>query len=1065
VGSLTAIRTTLCIVMFLAFGFRGVGQEINAREIDRLEVSEFVYDFDQLHDGRMCFATDQGLTIFDGVDNVLLVQDSGLIEDFVVEVVHTKTHLFVRYFTSGYSVIDVRSHIDVDSIVHKRKTASIVDFEQDSSGVYFLTDSGGIFKTDGRTVHKVTDIGVRNVKALKLYEDDFVVLSDSLIDVFSLDGEWKQSFVSDFHLQAASRRVRNFGMCITSKDTLPIVLSSTHGKYHIRYLEEARFERQSSISVSNDDKVLYIGSRREGLEIITLDDNGGFLSSDVVNEQNGLKNDLVQTTLVDQQGNLWISHYGAGPGFISAEIQRILNVGESITSFVQLEETGWLTTALELIEFDVLNLEIKQRIPLPAEVSGLKNLVYSEQSNDLIGSLNNRLIRIDLDHVRFDKIELPDWDPLGIIDLEVFRNKLSISSENGLGIYDLQRGTLRRYDISSGLPANRVLTTLIDHKDESVIVGLDGGGVIRIDTNGEKVTMPLDVSNYRINCLFGQGDLLFISSLGDGLHIWTTDHFYNVASIVKEAPLDKFILSGAVVEDSLLFLLSRERGTLAYLNGSQSVFPVRSIEGLDVTNTDLHVSQGQVIFASNDQLIKEKLYVGENALRSEFDILFSGLVVNNDNRDIKDGELIELESGYHRVEVGFLSPNFAKGDPVLYEYKLEPIQDKWIQSKMTENLSFYGSLGPGEYVFNVRLIDNPKSLKTFRINIAKPLWQRPWFIITFGIVLIITIIVTLYVRERYHANLRSYLTYQIKKRTRTIEEQNERIVNINNEIKDSIVYAQRIQQTILPSEESVRVHLESGFVHYRPKDIVAGDFYWLENIRSKSNEDEVIFASADCTGHGVPGAFVSIVCSNAMNQTVNEYGVHKPSDILDSVLRLVVDQFDRSTETVWDGMDIALCNYNPGKRKLQYAGANNPLWLVRKKTDEGEQLLTVIESSAEQEPHEKVLSPSQEIDDYVLFDVVATKQPIGKYDYTKPFVNNELITKEGDVVFTFSDGFPDQFGGPRDKKYRYKPFKRFLLSIAHLSPEEQHSVVSKEFTDWKGEGEQIDDVIIWGVSF
>ena len=279
----------------------------------------------------------------------------------------------------------------------------------------------------------------------------------------------------------------------------------------------------------------------------------------------------------------------------------------------------------------------------------------------------------------------------------------------------------------------------------------------------------------------------------------------------------------------------------------------------------------------------------------------------------------------------------------------------------------------------------------------------------------------------------AYRSYRLKNKANIvissqkaeIEEQHHVLEEQHKEITDSINYAKRIQDAILPPLKLVRGYMPDSFILYEPKDIVAGDFYWMEGINNL-----IIFAAADCTGHGVPGAMVSVVCHNAMNRAVREFMLVEPHDILDKTREIVLETFENSDEQVNDGMDIALCTINTETNKLKFAGANNSLYFIRN----GE-----------------------------LSEVKPDKQPIGKYDEAKPFTKHEIELEKGDVIYTFSDGYPDQFGGPKGKKFMYKPFRKLLLSIHHKPMEEQHHLLSKAFEDWRGEIEQIDDVCVIGV--
>ncbi len=247
----------------------------------------------------------------------------------------------------------------------------------------------------------------------------------------------------------------------------------------------------------------------------------------------------------------------------------------------------------------------------------------------------------------------------------------------------------------------------------------------------------------------------------------------------------------------------------------------------------------------------------------------------------------------------------------------------------------------------------------------------------------------------------------------------------NKEILDSINYAKRLQDAFIPSAQQFKAILPHSFVFYRPKDIVAGDFYWLEQ-----KNDVVLFAVADCTGHGVPGAMVSVVCSNALNQAVNALGLTTPAQILDKTRELVIQQFSKSESEVKDGMDISLAAWNRANNTLQWAGAHSPLWIVR----QGE-----------------------------LLEYKANKQPIGMVDRAAPFTNHTIALQPNDLLYLFSDGFGDQFGGEKGKKFKSVNFKQLLTSIAQQPMPDQLKALQTTFDTWKGPLEQLDDICVIGV--
>ncbi len=310
--------------------------------------------------------------------------------------------------------------------------------------------------------------------------------------------------------------------------------------------------------------------------------------------------------------------------------------------------------------------------------------------------------------------------------------------------------------------------------------------------------------------------------------------------------------------------------------------------------------------------------------------------------------------------------------------------------------------------------------------------------------------------------------FQRRKRSNLILGEKKTIVEEQKkEIVDSIEYAKRIQNAILPPIEEIQKCFTDSFVLYEPKDIVAGDFYWLEvssneergtsnskgNLASRNSSlATILIAAADCTGHGVPGAMVSVVCNNALNRSVREFGLRDPGLILDKTKEIVVQEFEKGTafsdnkgEEIKDGMDIALVSLEQQQQqeegdsvalnscsKLKYAGAHNPLWVIRKGQNEIE-------------------------------EIKASKQPVGKHHLEKPFDSHQVDLFPGDQFYLFSDGYADQFGGDKGKKFKSSNFKKVLLSIRDLPMAEQKERLLQVFLDWKGDFEQLDDICVIGV--
>lgn len=298
-------------------------------------------------------------------------------------------------------------------------------------------------------------------------------------------------------------------------------------------------------------------------------------------------------------------------------------------------------------------------------------------------------------------------------------------------------------------------------------------------------------------------------------------------------------------------------------------------------------------------------------------------------------------------------------------------------------------------------------------------------VITLGFLIIFVFSIVIY--KNLQENKKKTLI--ISEQKREVETQKTIIEEKKKEVLDSIEYAKKIQEAILPPLASLRHYFPESFILYQPKDIVAGDFYWLNKV-----DDTLLLAAADCTGHGVPGAMVSVVCSNALNRAVNEFKLKDPGKILDQVREFVIETFEKSSSEVKDGMDISLVAITFNKEnqitELKWAGANNPAW---------------------------VISNNQ------LVEYKADKQPVGKFIHNTPFTTQVININKGDSIYLITDGFADQFGGPRGKKFKYKNLKELILENSQLPMDVQKSILQTSLEKWKSDLEQVDDVTIVGV--
>jgi len=423
-------------------------------------------------------------------------------------------------------------------------------------------------------------------------------------------------------------------------------------------------------------------------------------------------------------------------------------------------------------------------------------------------------------------------------------------------------------------------------------------------------------------------------------------------------------------------------------------------------------------------------------------------------------ENLVLPSDLNNISFEFLAIETERNFLVKYQYALveyastidlESVEWSPLSSKTLAN---YNNLWEGKYTFLVKAImpeGKRTPIQTYHFKVFPPWWRMWWMYVFYGLTFIGIMILIVWWNGRRLAARARELTIEVQKATKEISEQKQIVEDKHKEITDSIHYAKRIQQSILPTDEMINKTLKDNFLLYLPKDVVSGDFYWLEKaplnlpkgeeFSSPKVESEGAFiAVADCTGHGVPGAMVSVVCSNALSKALLEEGITDTGKLLTRVREIVIERFAKSGG-VRDGMDIALCSLrfdvqglmlteSETVALLQYSGANRPLLIVRK----GE-----------------------------LIKIKPDKQPIGKFFEDRPFTTHEIPLQKNDMVYLFSDGYADQFGGKSGKKFMTKQLYNLLLNIAEKPMKEQKEILHQTLIAWQGNYIQVDDICVFGV--
>jgi ligand-binding sensor domain-containing protein/serine phosphatase RsbU (regulator of sigma subunit) len=389
---------------------------------------------------------------------------------------------------------------------------------------------------------------------------------------------------------------------------------------------------------------------------------------------------------------------------------------------------------------------------------------------------------------------------------------------------------------------------------------------------------------------------------------------------------------------------------------------------------------------------------------------------------------LDLNLPYQKnhLTFSFIGINFVAPAKVLYQYKLEGLDEDWCPPTNKIEAD-YSSIPPGTYTFMVKSCNNDglwnTNPQTFTFTITPPFWNTLWFYALCFIAVLLLVFFFIKSREKKLQKEKLILENKVDQRTSELKEAFSQIEEKNKEITDSINYASKIQAALLPSVNDIELLTNDFFIFFKPKDIVSGDFYW-----SEQKENKFYFAVCDSTGHGVPGAFMSLLNLNFINEAVNVKGIFDPNQIFNYVRNELVSGISKEGQS--DGFDGTLVCFDKAAKKFSYVAANTKPILIRNKT------LTVL---------------------------AADKMPVGKGEKNDSFTLHELNYQAGDTLYLFTDGYADQFGGPKGKKFKHKALEELLISINDLDLKQQSEILNQKFEDWRGRLGQVDDVSVVGI--
>jgi serine phosphatase RsbU (regulator of sigma subunit) len=446
-------------------------------------------------------------------------------------------------------------------------------------------------------------------------------------------------------------------------------------------------------------------------------------------------------------------------------------------------------------------------------------------------------------------------------------------------------------------------------------------------------------------------------------------------------------------------------------------------------NACVRTTDGYVLFGTDRGILR---YDPSKDKRNEIEpILNFNQVFINDSL-WENLEEISLPYGNYQLEIFFTGISLRNPEKVSYQYFLEGNDLDW---SPISNLNFarYQRLSAGDYVFKVRAFNSDAFggtiIKTIHIHIDQPFWMKLWFWVLCALFLFVVIRFIVRRRERLLREQQEFLQHELDARTREVVEQKELLEVKNKDITDSIVYAKNSQKAMLPPHNVLSEYFADSFVFYKPRDIVSGDFYWAARFESK-----VLIACADCTGHGVPGAFMSLIGTTVLKEVARMKNVTSPQALLNTMDVEIFNLLNNKAQDfqIDDGMDMSVIEFDLETKKIRLSSANRPILIYTNNA---------------------------------FIEIKGDRRPIGgsMRREEQSFEMQELQLEAGDIIYMFSDGITDQFGGPLGKKWKKSGLKSLLEKCANMGMDRQSEELKTQFNAWKGALPQTDDVIVLGM--
>lgn len=1003
-------------------------------------VGNRVNEITQDKSGVIWVATNNGVSAFDGINYTNYTSKNGLAEGICSTIfIDSKNQVWVGHQGSGISLI-TKDSIVVFTEANGLVNNEVNDILEAKDGKIWVATFGGISVYDGTSwVNTTTSQGLilNNTTSLAQYTDGTIWAGSYGAGVNIIDGRR----ISQLHL--GNGLVNNYVTSLVNRNGHMIVgtlggLSDWDGsKFVANENTEGLFSNQINAITTDANGQVWLATFN-GAVRLNEDENL------VLSQFNGLPQNEVLDAFVDAENNLWLSSKDGLARVGSLAFQQYVSTEETevypTCVFVDSKDNVWIGNE----GGGVLTLDGDEIIPALDDPDindqNISAIVEDADGNIWFGTSDfGGLFQYDGKQVYIYS------DEFGLADNNTNCFAVSqdgilfIGTPNGLSTFD---GMGFEIVYISDEFATNYITALEALPDGSILIGSKDGAIHQYKDGEVSRVESINTSSWITSISVIEGgfavstkqDGIYVSSNGKTTHISDQHGLQNSAATAVFEHNNKLYVAGinsihqfTISSDTLLGVrLGQPEG---YFGGTCIASAVDASNGTFYIGTE----KGVTTFKPSE------LNVSAQAPKTEL----TELQLSYDSVNWAELGFVTLENSLpkelilpyteNNLRFFFRGINHQNPKGVSYKWKLEGYEKEWTPLN-NQAIANYPSLPPGDYTLQVVACNADgvcsEDATTFSFVIKPPFWRTLWFYVLLSAAIIGLTIFFVKRRERVLKEEKEILEATVQERTKELREQKEIVEHQNQHITESIEYASNIQKAILPSEEELNAAFTNHFVFYRPKETVGGDFYWAYH-----NNGISWAAAVDCTGHGVAGAFMSMIGSDLLNQIIIEKQEQDPAKVLDALdkgIKLAFAQSEKEFESD-QGMDLVLIRVDRKKKEIAFAGAQRPLFLWE------ENELKEIEGD--------------------LISISNVEQM-----NAEPFSTKKHTYKEGAIAYLFSDGIVDQFGGPKGKKFMVRRMREFIQNHANKAVEVQATALTQTFDDWRGsDNPQLDDVMLLGI--